>query len=696
MKSIAQMTLFSSFRFIAILIFFLFILVGISVYQMNAGYRDEQEAISLQREFNKIGQQLALGSDYLTDEIRHYVQFGERIHYENFWREVNQTRSRDDAVDRLKELKVFPSELSYIEKAKKISDNLIKTEEAAMEAVEKGSFDLARNLVFGNYYDGQKKLIMGNIKMFQDMVNFRKDESIRDIMERNSSLIMLTNILLGISAALVLFGFYIIGIRRLVNPIKDATQFMLDLADDNTEIKLPEVKTNNEIDAIYSALRVFKENAIQRKLAEKNLNQEGALKRLLQIITVSANESKTFEEAAKTCLTAVCSTMGWPVGHVYVVDETNELVPTTIWYVQSREKFKNFIMVTEQTRFKSGRGLPGRVLANNQPAWIDDVTQDKNFPRAHLAIEIGVRAGFAFPVVIEEQTVAVLEFYSPRVEHCEEKFLETMNTVGIQMGRVVERQRAERTLGEHLKNLEKLVHERTAALESSNSSLKDFVAIASHDLQEPLRKVMLFGDRLREKADHSDPRVLDYIDRMQNATMRMQELINDLLNYSKVTAETRPVETIDINSVIKESLFNLESRVFETKGTVNVENIPDFAADPVQMLHLFQNLIGNSLKYHQENIPPEINIYSRSSEEGELQILIEDNGIGFEEKYSEKIFKPFERLHVKGDYEGTGMGLAICKNIVDRHHGTIEIKSAPNEGTTFMLNFPEKMVEVLK
>ena len=687
------MTLFSTFKFIAALIFFSFIIVGFSVYQMNAGYQDEREAINLELELKNIGRQLAQGSDYLTDEIRRYVQFGDRVHYDNFWQEVHNNRSRDKAVERLKELKVLPSELAYIEKAKEYSDHLIETEEAAMAAVEKKDFDRSRQLIFGPYYDGQKKLIMGNIKKFQEVVNFRTAERTRKARNRNLRLIMFTNIFLVVSGVLVLYGFFVIGIRRLLNPIKDATQVMLELAEDNTEINLPLAPSKDEIGAIYSALRVFKENAVKRKQAEKKSEQEEALKRLLQTVAFSANESKTFEEVAKTCLTSVCLAMGWPVGHVYFLnEEKNGLVPSKLWYVEDREKFKNFILVTEQTCFSSGKGLPGRVLANNKPAWIDDVTKDMNFPRAGSANEIGVRAGFAFPVVIEEQTVAVLEFYSPQVVKFKEKLLNTMNTVGIQIARVIERQRAEKTLEEHLKNLEALVRERTAALESSNASLKDFVTIASHDLQEPLRKVILFGDRLRDKTENIDRQALEYIDRMQNATMRMQELINDLLNYSKVTAGSRPVECIDINNIIDKSLLNLESRIFETKGSVNVGKIPDFVADPVQMLHLFQNLIGNSLKYHRKGVAPVINIYSQQAENGQFQILIEDNGIGFDEKYSNKIFKPFERLHAKNEYAGTGIGLAICKNIVDRHYGAIEVRSVPNGGTTFIISFPGELL----
>lgn len=675
------MTLFSTFRLIAALIIVMFILVGTAFFKLNAGYKNEQVAIDLEKELKSIGQQLAQGSDYLTDEIRRYVQFGNRIHYDNFWREVNETRSRDKAVERLKELKVLPSELSFIEKAKEYSDNLIKTEEAAMAAVENKDLDKARQLVFGTYYDEQKKLIMGNIKTFQNMVNTRASERTHELMRRNSRLILFTNILLILSGGLVIFGFYGIGIRRLIQPINKATKMMLKLANDDLGIEIPANAPKNEIGEIYSALRVFKENIIQRRQAVKNFDHEQALKELLQIIAVSANESRTLNEVAPICLESVCLAMHWPVGHLYVLrDGKEELVSSKIWYVEERKTFEKFISITESTRFSSGIGLPGRVMANNEPAWIKDVTKDNNFPRARLADEIGVRAGFAFPVVIEDKTIAVFEFFSNLTIEPNQTLLETMNTIGIQIGRVLERELTE-------KKLEMLVKKRTTELEKSNSSLQDFVSIASHDLKEPLRKIITFGDMLQIKNKDNNAKENGYIARIQGATIRMQALLDDLLAYSKVTNETLPFEKVDTQRIFGEILIDLESRISETRGTVNINDIPDFMADPVQIHHLFLNLIGNSLKYHREGVPPVVNIYSQTSEKNNLQIIIEDNGIGFDEIYSKKIFLPFERLHGKEHYSGTGIGLTICQKIIDRHDGTIEVNSAPNEGSQFIITF---------
>ena len=676
------MTLFSAFRTIAALIVVMFIFVGIAIFKLNAGYKNEKVAIDLERELKSIGQQLAQGSDYLTDEIRRYVQFGNRTHYDNFWKEVHVTRSRDKAVERLIELKVLPSELFYIEKAKEYSDNLIKTEEAAMAAVENKGFDKARQLVFGPYYDEQKKLIMGNIQQFQNVVNARTSKTIQKIMERNARLILFTNTLLITSGVLVIFGFYEIGIRRLIKPVNKATQMMLKLANDNLRIEIPDNSSKNEIGAIYSALSVFKDNVILRKMAEKNFDHEHALKELLQIIAVSANESRTLDEVAPTCLKSVCLTMNWPVGHLYVLPEgKEELVSSKIWFVEKRELFSKFVSITERTPMPLGVGLPGRVLASNEPVWIKDVTLDTNFPRNKLASKIGVRAGFAFPVVVEGQTVAVFEFFSSAAVDPNQTLLETMKTIGIQIGRVIERELSE-------KKLEKLVKNRTADLEKSNSTLQDFVSIASHDLKEPLRKIIIFGDMLQIRDKDSGAKENEYISRIQGATIRMQELLDDLLNYSKVTNSSIPFEWVDFQKVFKEILIDLEGLIAETGGTVDIEPIPGFMADPVQMHHLFLNLTGNSLKYHREGVPPVVHVYSQMSENS-LQIFIEDNGIGFEEQYSKKIFQPFERLHGKNHYSGTGIGLTICQKIIDHHNGKIRVTSKLNEGSKFIITFPQ-------
>jgi light-regulated signal transduction histidine kinase (bacteriophytochrome) len=236
-------------------------------------------------------------------------------------------------------------------------------------------------------------------------------------------------------------------------------------------------------------------------------------------------------------------------------------------------------------------------------------------------------------------------------------------------------------------------------LEWSNRELQDFAFVASHDLQEPLRKIQAFGDQLKSKHTETlGEEGRDYLERMQNAASRMQTLIQALLNYSRVTTKAEPFIPVDLKNVVQEVLIDLEMSIRGTGGDVEVGDLTSLEADPNQMRQLFQNLIGNALKFHREK--PAVKVYGlpldqaelkeRSSGGGRYQIFVEDNGIGFDEKYLDRIFVPFQRLHGRGIYEGTGMGLAICRKIVERHGGTITAKSTPGKGSTFIVTLPMK------
>ncbi|QPJ60363.1 MAG: GAF domain-containing protein [Candidatus Nitronauta litoralis] len=656
---------------------------------MNVAEEAHFTSMENQIELRGLGQTLAEGSDFLTGEIRRYVQFGDPVHLKNFWNEVRVTRSRDKAVERLKKLNVLPEELAIIKKAKSFSDNLINTEEAAMDAVKKNDFEQARKLVFGKYYEDQKRLIMGNIKKFQRKTNARAEEISNHFREDVSFYMVLTNCLLLVSVTLVLFLVYNIGIKRIINPLRKLSHSMRELAGGNLKIETPVSSRGDEISDIESALRVFRDTAEKRKQVEDELREERAFSELIRVVAMAANKLNGFEEVARISLDMVCKTAGWPVGHVYVVEgSSSKLVSSKIWHVTDNERFAEFRRVTEETVFVPGVGLPGRVFEEKRAMWVADVSKDFNFPRAKLAGEIGVRAGFAFPVMIGDKVVAVAEFFTSHVETLHAELLQAMSSVGIEMGRVFERQQAAETLQDHLNNLEVLIKERTKELVQKNQELTDFASIASHDLSEPLRKVITFGDCLGGRLKGDDEKGWDYLNRMQAAAMRMQELINNLLDYSMVNTQKNLLKEIDFNVIVRQSLLNLESRLSETRGTVQAENLPRIEADPLHMLQLFQNLIANALKYHKKGIAPVVKISSQLDGDDRVNILVSDNGIGFDEKYSQRIFRPFQRLHSRTEFKGTGMGLAICKKIVDRHNGVIEIKSVPNEGSTFVVNLP--------
>ena len=248
------------------------------------------------------------------------------------------------------------------------------------------------------------------------------------------------------------------------------------------------------------------------------------------------------------------------------------------------------------------------------------------------------------------------------------------------------------------KEAEQYLIERRA-LERSNKELEQFAYVASHDLQEPLRKIQAFGDRLKTiSAATLNADGLDSLERMLKSANRMSVLINDLLDLSRVKTQALPFMSVDLNSVLQEVLCDLDGLVERTGGSVEAGNLPTIKADPLQMRQLLQNLIGNALKFHKSDEPPMIKVSSQILEERRnfydrgnnnvCQITVTDNGIGFDEKYLERIFQPFQRLHTSREYEGTGIGLSICRSIVERHHGHLTAHSAKGQGTSFVITLP--------
>lgn len=227
-------------------------------------------------------------------------------------------------------------------------------------------------------------------------------------------------------------------------------------------------------------------------------------------------------------------------------------------------------------------------------------------------------------------------------------------------------------------------------LEISNRELQDFASVAAHDLQEPLRKIRSFSDRLQSKGKETlPPEMQDYLDRIQNSAARMQTLIDDLLTYSRVTTRAQPFQPVDLNEVLAQVVSDLEIRLEQTNGKITWNGLPTIDADHTQMRQLFQNLLSNALKFHRAGVPPLIEVKQvPGAGKDQVQIEVADNGIGFEEKYLDRIFTIFQRLHGRFEFEGTGIGLAVCRKIVDRHGGFITARSAPGTGSTFVITLP--------
>ncbi|RIV27022.1 PAS domain S-box protein [Fibrisoma montanum] len=241
-----------------------------------------------------------------------------------------------------------------------------------------------------------------------------------------------------------------------------------------------------------------------------------------------------------------------------------------------------------------------------------------------------------------------------------------------------------------------------AELKRSNSSLQSFAYIASHDLQEPLRKIQSFGDMLKSQyADQLNDGVV-YLERMQSAAGRMSALIRDLLTLSRISVRQDDTTPVSLNEVVGAVLSDLDLAIQESKATVTVSPLPTLEGDRSQLGQLFQNLLSNALKFHRPGESPAIHISARQIRDADLpssvqptrpsstyyRIDVADNGIGFDAKYIDRIFEVFQRLHTRNQYEGTGIGLAICEKVVANHGGAITAASEPNQGATFSVYLP--------
>lgn len=351
------------------------------------------------------------------------------------------------------------------------------------------------------------------------------------------------------------------------------------------------------------------------------------------------------------------------------------------------------------------------------PVISDDmlVATAKNKKELKLLREIGFSSAIIVPIIVNGRPVgAITLISSEQKRHYTERDLEMVKELASRASMAMtnaslyhdarKELAARRRLEEELRiandELERRVTQRTAQLEDTNTNLErsnrelqDFAYVASHDLQEPLRKIQAFGNLLEEEYGDKLGEGRDYLKRMRGAAARMSALIEDILSFSRVTTKARGFTSVDLNKVAKEVLEDLETRIQDTDATVDISKLPVIDADAMQIRQLLQNLISNALKFHKPDVAPVLKIsatteISLDNRKNYCRLVIEDNGVGFDEKYLDRIFAVFQRLHSRESYEGTGIGLAVCRKIVERHGGTITAESKPNAGATFIINLP--------
>jgi PAS domain S-box-containing protein len=544
----------------------------------------------------------------------------------------------------------------------------------------------------------------------------------------------------------------------------------------------------------------------ERRRQEAALRREATLRDLLAEATLAANQSRTLGEAIDAALAAVGNATGWPVGHAFVLAPGEEalLVSSRRWHLAPHgQGFARFREVTEAIALRIDEGLPGEVLRRRGPVWIEDVQRHANFPRNRHG-DLGVRAAMAFPVLVHDQVVAVLEFFHPEALPRDEALLRTLGSVGAQLGRVAEREAAEarirasearfravadsahdgivtadergrivyanaaaeRMFGHapgtlqgmpltelmpahyreaHAAGLQRFLaggegrvvgrsvelsglradgeefplelslaaweeggqrrftgilrdvtdrHEAARELERanrelarSNAELEQFAYVASHDLQEPLRMVASYVQLLQRRYQgRLDPDADEFIRYAVEGAQRMQALINALLAYSRVGREGTALGLVDLGEVMRRVLDNLRTAIEEQGAVVTHDPLPVVRGDPNQFGQVLQNLLANALKFRGPHAP-RIHVGAERDDVA-WTITVEDNGIGIDPRFHDRIFVIFQRLHTRDQYEGTGIGLSLCKKIVERRGGRIGVESIPGEGATFRFTIP--------
>jgi signal transduction histidine kinase/NO-binding membrane sensor protein with MHYT domain/DNA-binding NarL/FixJ family response regulator len=425
-------------------------------------------------------------------------------------------------------------------------------------------------------------------------------------------------------------------------------------------------------------------NDLETRVNERTqeLRNKTVFSELHKNIAVSTTLNLSIFEAMKRAVKHICEGIDWPVGNMYLLDPKNSdrLVPSDVWYLKNSEKYKSFKNETQHISFVKGTGLPGRVLAAAKPEWVEDVTLDSSFPRAPFAKQSGLKTGFAFPIIIGEKVIGVMQFFTDKKEPINSPLLELMSDVGSLLGSFVDRKRME----------EKAFLAKETA-EKANQAKSKFLANMSHEIRTPMNAILGYSQIILRNKD-IEPSVIEAVKTIDNSGQHLMNLINDILDISKIEADRMEIvlSNFDLNDLIEGLSVLFAPRCHEKNLNWTIKNLEEqynVYTDETKLRQILINLIGNAIKFTETG---EVSLKATSPEQDIFLFEVCDTGKGIPDAELETIFEPFRQSEEGLKKGGTGLGLAISKKQAKLLGGELLVSSEVGKGSHFILKVPLK------